>query len=83
MPHAASADAGRRYPPPVVHLHDFQHIKRAGEAGFRLRAVGAGRGRQAAPAALGERERICEGVGVARAINATAGRSGGLGDGQK
>lgn len=36
--------------------------------------MGAGRGRQAAPAALGERERICEGASVARVVNATAGR---------
>lgn len=67
-PRAASAGAGSRYPPPVVHLHDFQHIKRAGEAGSRLRALGV-EGPFEAPLMLaGAREgfRECDGRRVGR-----------------
>lgn len=66
IPRAASAGAGSRYPPPVVHPHDFQHIKRAGEAGSRLRALGV-EGPFEAPLMLagaceGSREYGCEGM---------------------
>lgn len=53
IPRAAIAGAGRNSPPPIVHLHGNQHIKRAGEARSRLRASGAGKGQQAAPTTLG------------------------------
>ena len=71
---AASAGAGSSRPPAAFHPNGNRHIKRAGEAGSRLRASGAGRGRQAAPVAPGARGRIREGARVARISDAAAGR---------